>query len=54
MNKNTLPATIVTGIAVIGIVILAATGNAVPDALSLIAAGGVGVVGGQSIPNKAE
>lgn len=54
MNKNTLPAIVITALAVVGIIILAIISHPIPDVLSAIAFAGVGVVGGQSIPTKAE
>ena len=54
MYKNHLPAVVVTVIAVVGIIILAIMNHPIPDVLSAIALGGIGVVGGQSIPKAAE
>ncbi len=54
MNKNSIPAVVVTIIAVIGIVVLAILGKPIPDVLTVIASAGVGVVGGQAIPKAAE
>lgn len=52
MDKNQLPAVVITALAVVGIVILAIMNHTIPDVLSAIALGGVGVVGGQSIPKN--
>lgn len=52
LSRNAAAIAVLSGLAIIGVIVLIATGHPVPDFLSLIAVSGLGALAGVSLPDS--